>query len=171
MKKYLYDLCYKEYKDVTNGVYCKKGFLIATDFNIIIKIKEEYQKELEGKIITKSGDEIEGTYPNIEKVMGKFDEMTDISINKQKVIESVKRSKHSKVFCKVGKQYFKAAILLKFLSICERENMQIREDNNNSYIMGKNKEGSEALLLPAPKFEYRLEYATESIEKAIEADV
>jgi hypothetical protein len=156
----LYNLCYKgDFERTISGIYHDKGYIVATDGYILAKIKEEYPEELEGKIITKYGDEIEGIYPNYQKVIGNFDEMTDVSVNKEKVLEAVKQYKLEKkiggicqkqVLCKAGKQYFKAEMLLKFLLLCESEKMQIREAKDSERaIMGKNTEtGSESLLMP-----------------------
>lgn len=154
----LYDLCHKGIgKENITGIYHDKGYVIATDGHILAKIKNEYPEELEGKIITKSGEEVKMPYPPYERVIHDFDEMTDISVNKQKVIDSVKQCKIERkinsrfpkeVFCKAGQYYYNPDLLLKFLSLCESENMQIRESKDNYRIMGKNETtGNEALLM------------------------
>ena len=153
----LYDLCSDI--PVMNGIFHDKGFLVATDRHILAKIRNKYPEQLEGKIITKSGEEVEGRFPNYKAVMEKYEEMIDVSIIKEKVIEAVKQSKLEKkiggiyqkqVLCKAGKQYFKAEMLLKLLLLCESEKMQIREAKDSERaIMGKNTEtGSESLLMP-----------------------
>ena len=156
----LYDLCYKNDDiPVINGIFHDKGFLVATDGHILAKIRNKYPEQLEGKIITKSGEEVEGRFPNYKAVMGKYEEMIDVSISKEKVIEAVKQLKLEKkiggicqkqVLCKAGKQYFNAEMLLKLLLLCESEKMQIREAKDSERaIMGKNTEtGSESLLMP-----------------------
>ena len=52
-----------------NGIFYEKGFAVATDGRMLIKLKKDYPSEWEGKIIApNTGKEIEGQFPSYEKV-------------------------------------------------------------------------------------------------------
>lgn len=52
-----------------NGIFYEKGFAVATDSRMLIKLKKDYPSEWEGKIIDpNTGKEIEGQFPSYEKV-------------------------------------------------------------------------------------------------------
>lgn len=52
-----------------NGIFYEKGFAIATNGRILIKLKKSYPAEWEGQIINPTtGTEIDGTFPNYKKV-------------------------------------------------------------------------------------------------------
>ena len=52
-----------------NGIFYEKGFAVATDGRMLIKLKKDYPSEWEGKIIDpNTGKEIEGQFPSYEKV-------------------------------------------------------------------------------------------------------
>lgn len=53
------------------GIYYNNGTQVATDSYQIIVLKEEYDQELEGKIINKNGEEIEAKFPNYMAVLPK----------------------------------------------------------------------------------------------------
>lgn len=53
------------------GIYYNNGTQVATDGYQIIVLKEEYDQELEGKIINKNGEEIETKFPNYMAVLPK----------------------------------------------------------------------------------------------------
>ena len=52
-----------------NGVYHSNGTIVACDGFILVQKKEDYPAEKEGKTIGRNGAEIEGRYPNAEKVL------------------------------------------------------------------------------------------------------
>ena len=54
------------------GVHFADGWVEATDAHILIREKYEYDSELEGKIIGRYGEEIDGVFPNCEKAIPKF---------------------------------------------------------------------------------------------------
>lgn len=54
------------------GVHFANGWVEATDAHILIREKYEYDSELEGKIIGRYGEEIDGVFPNCEKAIPKF---------------------------------------------------------------------------------------------------
>ena len=57
------------------GVYYKDGYLYATDAHIALKMRSDYPKSYEGKIIKKDGTEIKGKYPNINSVIPDMSKM------------------------------------------------------------------------------------------------
>lgn len=66
----LYDFCAKDpLRPVMEGIYHDKGFKVASDSKLLMMLKEEYDESLEGKIIDRNGNEVEGRYPRYEKVM------------------------------------------------------------------------------------------------------
>lgn len=60
------------------GIFYEKGFAIATDGRMLIKLKKDYPAEWEGKIIDPNTlKEIEGTFPAYEKVFPNKDRLVD----------------------------------------------------------------------------------------------
>lgn len=66
----LYDFVDKNsvYEALT-GIYYNNGCKVATDRFQIIVLKEEYDPELEGKIIKESGEQIDAKYPTYQNVL------------------------------------------------------------------------------------------------------
>ncbi len=57
-------------RPVMRGVYYKDGYMVASDGHKLIKVKANYPKEYEGKVIdAKTGKVIEGKYPNAIEVL------------------------------------------------------------------------------------------------------
>lgn len=54
-----------------SGVHYKDGMANATDGHILVRVKTEYPKEMEGKTIKKNGEEVLDKYPNVESVLPK----------------------------------------------------------------------------------------------------
>ena len=62
------------------GIFYEKGFAIATDGRVLIKMKTNYPPEYEGKIIDpKTGKEIDGKFPAYERVFPKKEFLKDRS--------------------------------------------------------------------------------------------
>lgn len=69
-----YDFVVKEkYREVMQGVYHDDGFKVASEGHILIAIREEYDKDFEGKILAKDGSFIEGRYPKWRSVIPQED--------------------------------------------------------------------------------------------------
>ena len=60
-----------ETRPVLSGVHYKDGMANATDGHILVRVKTEYPKEMEGKTIKKNGEEVLDKYPNVESVLPK----------------------------------------------------------------------------------------------------
>lgn len=61
------------------GVYHKNGLKVMTDGKILLAVKENYDPSLEGVILSKSMEKIDGQYPNWNKVvpdMSNYEEIT-----------------------------------------------------------------------------------------------
>jgi len=67
----IFDCCAKEdAREALKGVFHEKGTMVASNGNILCAIKEGYDPELEGKILTKKGEFIENSkYPNWNMVL------------------------------------------------------------------------------------------------------
>lgn len=71
----IWDFCAKDpLRPVMNGILHDKGFKVASDAKLLMMLKEPYEESLEGKIIGRDGETIEGRYPRYEKVMPVYDE-------------------------------------------------------------------------------------------------
>lgn len=65
------DFADKTGRRLYEGVFYDNGSQVATDGRQIMVFKEEYDPELEGKIIDKNGEEIEGNFPKYMAVLPK----------------------------------------------------------------------------------------------------
>ena len=103
----LYDFCTKDdlLRPVMNGIYHKDGFKVASNAKILVMLKDEYNNELESKIIDRSGQEVQGRYPNYLAVMPKYDakEYTTYRINFD-AFESQVKDMRLKVYSDCGKK-------------------------------------------------------------------
>ena len=86
-----------EKRPVLSGVHYKDGMANATDGHILVRIKTEYPKEMEGKTIKKNGEEVLGRYPNVESVLPKemgntfpvnIDELKE---QRNKILDTIKK--------------------------------------------------------------------------------
>ena len=69
-----YDFVSKEKcREVMQGVYHDDGFKVASDGYTLIAIREEYDKDFEGKILAKDGSFTEGRYPKWRRVIPQED--------------------------------------------------------------------------------------------------
>lgn len=60
-------------REVMQGVYHDDGFKVASEGHILIAIREEYDKDFEGKILAKDGSFIEQRYPRWRSVIPQED--------------------------------------------------------------------------------------------------
>ena len=58
-----------EIHPVLTGVYHDNGYVVGTNAHILLALKEDYNKSLEGKITNKKGEVIDGKYPNWRAVV------------------------------------------------------------------------------------------------------
>lgn len=102
----LYDFCAKDpLRPVMEGIYHKDGFKVASNAKILVMLKDEYDNELESKIIDRNGQEVQGRYPNYLAVIPKYDknEYTTYHINFESFDAQVKDMR-LKVYSDYGKK-------------------------------------------------------------------
>lgn len=85
-----------------SGVYHSDGKQIVTDGRYLVVHNADYDKDCEGKIISKDGKEIEGNYPKWEKVLPSDDRMTEDNILSAEVVKCISSASKTK---NMDKQY------------------------------------------------------------------
>ena len=102
----LYDFCDKDQiRPLFTGVNYSNGFKAATDGYVLIKLKESYNPDLEGKTIDKKGAEIEGIYPKYNDVIPDDKYLTYYSLDCDRVIELYQEYKLAKKLDKSHEGY------------------------------------------------------------------
>lgn len=84
-------------RPVMESIFHENGRMIATDGHILVVIDAMYDKSLEGKIIhKKTGQEMEGRYPNYKAVIPSEDITEWLDIDGEKLFEGAKRLRNVK---------------------------------------------------------------------------
>lgn len=66
----LFDICSKDrLRPAMTGIFHEDGYQIATDANVMVVIKQDYPNKNEGKIIDKSGIQIDGRFPPYKAII------------------------------------------------------------------------------------------------------
>lgn len=65
--------------DLYGSVYHDGGYLVATNGYILAKIRSDYSPELEGKIISPDGSEVDETYMKYQMFLDAIDRMQPVS--------------------------------------------------------------------------------------------
>lgn len=90
-----------------NGIYHKGGKVYATDAHILCRISRTYDEANEGKVIDKTGKEIDGRFPNADAVIPNTEGWTAISADFDKINEARKTwTAHKKLYKKNAKGRF-----------------------------------------------------------------
>ena len=122
------------------GIYYEKGFAIATDGRVLIKLKTDYPAKYEGKIIDpNNGREIEGHFPAYERVFPAKDGLVDRSdrlahlnnyLSSAVAAETVKNKKHD-MFIEFDNTLVNSRYLLMALSFVKDKGFSkcLQEDN------------------------------------------
>lgn len=139
-----------------NGIYHKGGKVYATDGHILCRLSRTYDEANEGKVIDKTGEEIEGRYPNADAVIPDTERWKAIPADFGKINEArTMWAAHKKLYKKnakgcfiIGNQeiamdyLFMAADLMKELGISEFlqsedscKPLTARDENNDIIIM------------------------------------
>ena len=63
------------------GIYHKDGLKVMTDSRILLAVKENYDPELEGVILSKNMEKINGQFPNWHKVVPDMSNYKEITFN------------------------------------------------------------------------------------------
>ena len=89
-------------RPVLQGVYHNEGWQTASDGNILISVKQDYEEEREGKVIAKDGSEIEGRYPNWQSVIPVYtNEYKTFRMDMKELTDAMRKVKaHDKVYGK-----------------------------------------------------------------------
>lgn len=139
-----------------NGIYHKGGKVYATDCFILCRLSRTYDEANEGKVIDKTGKEIDGRFPNADAVIPNTEGWKAIPADFDKINEARKTwAAHKKLYKKnakgrfiIGNQeiamdyLFMAADLMKELGISEFlqsedscRPLTARDENNDIIIM------------------------------------
>lgn len=90
-----------------NGIYHKGGKVYATDCHILCRLSRTYDEANEGKVIDKTGKEIDGRYPNADAVIPNTEGWTAISADFGKINEArTMWAAHKKLYKKNAKGRF-----------------------------------------------------------------
>ncbi len=141
------------------GVYHDNGFKIATNTHILIVKKEDYNQELEGKIISKDGEEIESKFVNYRSVIGQDNDYTFHPIDFELFNQIYKEYKTDKKLNKKGlfivkfqDVYFNIELFNKlviFAKECGIYNLGLRKINPREHgAKFTNNRGDEGVLMP-----------------------
>lgn len=132
-----------ESRPVLECVYHAEGFRVATDAHVLIALaKQDYPKELEGKLLTKTAEEVEGKFPNWRAVIPDKSRATDTwTINRDGVVEAVKQQRQVKkekrdafVAIDLFGKHFDPACLLKLIDFAKH--IGVNEFNVGIYVNG-----------------------------------
>ena len=158
----IYDYVSKNYKrPIFTGVYHKNGEIVATDAHILLIFKNyAYEAKYEGKIISKSGEEIEGKYPNYNSVKpsnnteiikidrDNFNNAIKADKAKRRLL-SAKEKKAHKAYYKINEIYLDLYEMEKFINAMEylgTDNIQIHPTKKNLPILSETSKGWTVLM-------------------------
>ena len=141
------------------GVYHDSGFKVATNTHILIVKKEDYNQELEGKVISKDGEVIDSQFPLYRRVIEQDNEYNfhpiDFELFNQiyKEYKSDRRLNKKGIFVvKFQGVYFNIEMFNKmviFAKECSIYNLGLRLFNSHKYgAKFTNNRGDEGLLMP-----------------------
>lgn len=132
-----------ESRPVLQCVYHAEGFRVATDATIIVALaKQDYPKELEGKLLTKTAEEVEGKFPNWRAVIPDKSRAKYVwIIDRDGVADAVKQQRQVKkegrdafVAIDLFGNHFDPAYLLKLIDFAKH--IGANSLNVGSYING-----------------------------------
>lgn len=83
------------------GVYHEEGFKIATDARILVMAKADYEKRLEGVILSKELIPINADYPTYKRVLPDFSKMHEISFDFERATKDMREAKE---FIRIAKK-------------------------------------------------------------------
>jgi hypothetical protein len=139
-------------REYQQGIYHIDGLKVATDSFIMAICKEDYSKELEGKIISKKGEEIFAKYPNFKAIIPSNDLLNFVKIDFKKVLDIEKEfkvlkkiSKDIKGFVKINDVYFNITLFSKLAKFCMEFN--IDSIGVKEYKIAKAYKGDNMILL------------------------
>jgi len=135
---YDYSAGKSDFRETLRGVYHSNGFKVATNGTILIAYKGNYPIEIEGKIIGRTGEEVDGTYPNWQSVIPNNDKLNFTPIDFKKVLDIerefkvVKKTSEDYIgLIKIGDAYFHIGLMAKMAKFAL--NFGITEIGTNGY--------------------------------------
>lgn len=118
-----YDFAAKKdrYRPIFNGVHYEDGYMYATNRYLAIKIKQEYAPELEGRTISREGEDIGGNFPDVNRVLPDMKKLSFVKVDFKRVLEVEKEFRTDKkvnkklkfAVVKVGDTYLGIELLAK----------------------------------------------------------
>lgn len=141
---------------ILSGVFHKDGKVYATEGHILCRLSRTYDEANEGKVIDKTGKEIEGRYPNADSIIPNTEGWKSIPADFTKINEARKTwAAHKKLYKKkaegrfiIGNQEVKMDYLFMMTDLMmelgineflQSENnyrpLTARDDNNDIIIM------------------------------------
>ena len=103
-----------------NGVYHEEGFKIATNGNVLVMAKFDYDSKFEKVILSKKLTQIKGQFPNYKKVIPDFSKMHKIYFDWQGAKNELKENS---VIIKISKEFKECIYRLPNGSLCKIENV------------------------------------------------
>lgn len=148
-----------EIRPVMTGVYHDNGFKVASDYHILVAIKEGYSNELEGKSLCKNGEFADGRYPNWRSVTP---QLSELGARKKQVVEidfakwdevfsvykAEKKLGEQKQHVKVGESYYKVELFALVVAAMKRIGTS---EWMNTYAYEVTMMGSEAVERKRPR--------------------
>ena len=158
----IYDYVSKDYKrPVFTGIYHKNGEVVASDTHIALVLKNcTYNAKFEGKVISKSGKEIGGRFPNFNSVKpinnteiiqidrDNFNNAIKADKAKKKLL-TAKDKKAYKAFYKINGIYLDLYQMEKFINAMdylETDKIQINPTDKKRPILSETSKGWTILM-------------------------
>ena len=142
-------------RELLQGVYYNNGDIVATDSYLLVVLQNQtYNPMYEGKIMSKTGEIIEGEYPNYQSIMpAKLDNYILTRLDYSR-LEEINKSDKAKVMAmqdcekkhytpvvKIGNAYFKLELINKLVTfmrhIGTNEIYAPGESNRFVYVKGR----------------------------------
>lgn len=158
----IYDYVRKDdkYTRIT-GVYYNNGEIVASDSHILLVLKNyAYEAKYEGKVISKSGEEIEAKYPNYNSVKpinnteiiqidrDNFNNAIKADKAKKKLLTSKEKKAH-KAYYKINGIYLDLYEMEKFINAMdylETDKIQINPTDKSRPILSETSKGWTVLM-------------------------
>ena len=158
----IYDYVCKDYKrPIFTGVYHNNGEIVATDTHILLVLKNyTYNAKFEGNVISKSGEEIGGRYPNYNAI--KPSNNTEIiqidrdnfnnaikADKANKKLLTAKEKKAHKAYYKIHGIYLDLYEMEKFINAMDylgTDNIQINPTDKSRPILSETSKGWTVLM-------------------------
>ena len=158
----IYDYVGKDYnRPIFTGVYHNNGEIVASDSHILLVLKNyAYEAKFEGKVISKSGEEIKAKYPNYNSVKP-INNTETIQIDRdnfsnaikadkaKKRLLSAKEKKAHEAYYKINGIYLDLYEMEKFINAMEylgTDNIQMHPTDKSRPILSETTKGWTVLM-------------------------